>query len=69
LRAEVGVMENRNYAERREIERIEGDLREATGLSNKYFGEIQRLKEAINSRDMDIRGFKIRVEQLEDELD
>jgi len=62
-------MENRNFGERREIERLEADLREATSLSNKYFGDIQRLKEAISARDLDIRGFKLRVEQLESELD
>lgn len=62
-------MENRNYAEKREIERIDGDLREATGISKKYFAEINRLKDNINSKDQDIRGFKIRVDQLENELD
>jgi len=62
-------MENRNFGERREIERLEADLREATSLSNKYFGDIQRLKEAISARDLDIRGFKLRVDQLESELD
>jgi chromosome segregation ATPase len=51
-------MENRNYTEKRDIERLENDLREATGLSHKYYGDIQRLKESINARDMDIRGFK-----------
>lgn len=35
LRAELGVMENRNFSERRDIERLEGDLRDSTGLSNK----------------------------------
>jgi len=55
-------MENRNYAERRDIERLEGDLRDSTGLSNKYFGEINRLKETINARDIDIRGYKLRVD-------
>ena len=62
-------MENRNYAERRDIERLEGDLREATGVSNKYYGDIQRLKEGINARDLDIRGFKSKAEQLEGELE
>jgi len=57
-------MENRNYTEKRDIERLENDLREATGLSHKYYGDIQRLKESINARDMDIRGFKLRLEQL-----
>jgi len=38
-------------------------------MSNKYFVEIQRLKEAITARDLDIRGFKLRSEQLEDEIE
>lgn len=62
-------MENRNFSERRDIERLEGDLRDSTGLSNKYFGEINRLKETINARDIDIRGYKLRVDQLDGELD
>ena len=62
-------MENRNFTEKREIERLESDVRDATGLSNKYFGEIQRVKEAVTNRDLDIRGLKIRLDQLEQELD
>lgn len=62
-------MENRNFGERREIERLEADLREATGLSNKYYSDIQRLKESITARDLDIRGYRLRVEQIEGELD
>jgi hypothetical protein len=62
-------METRNYAERRDIERLEADLREATAISNKCFSDIQRLKESITGRDLDIRGFRIRIEQLESELE
>lgn len=62
-------MENRNYAERREIERLEGDLRESTALSSKNFGDINRFKDTINAKDLDIRGFKLRIEQLEGELE
>ncbi len=62
-------MEARNYSERREIERLETDLREGTAVSNKCFSDIQRLKEAISTRDLDIRGFKIRIDQLEGELE
>ena len=58
----MGVMESRNYQERREIERIEADLRDATNLSQKYYNDIQRLKEAISTRDLDIRSFKIKIE-------
>jgi chromosome segregation ATPase len=62
LRAEVGVMESRNYQEKREIERLEADLRDATAYSQKCYGDIQRLKEAITTRDLDIRGFKLKIE-------
>jgi hypothetical protein len=55
-------MENKNFSERREIERLESELRDATGLSSKYFGEINRFKETINARDIDIRGYKLRVD-------
>ena len=55
-------METRNYAERRDIERLEADLREATAISNKCYSDIQRLKESINGRDLDIRGFRIRID-------
>lgn len=40
LRAELGVMESRNYQEKREIERLEADLRDATGYSQKCYGDI-----------------------------
>lgn len=69
LRAELGVMETRNYSERRDIERLEADLREATAISHKCYSDIQRLKEQISNRDLDIRGFRIRIEQLEGELE
>lgn len=69
LRGELGVVENRNYAERREIERLEVDLREATSLSDKHYGDIHRATEQINARDLDIRSYKLRAEQLEGELD
>ena len=55
-------MENRNYAERREIERLEAELRDSTSLSSKNFGEINRFKDTINAKDLDIRGFKLRIE-------
>lgn len=69
LRSELGVAENRNYVERREIERLDLDLREASSVSDKYQNDIHRTTEQINSRDMDIRGFKVRSEQLEGELE
>jgi uncharacterized lipoprotein YehR (DUF1307 family) len=40
LRAEVGVMESRNYSEKREIERLEAEFREATAISHKCYQEI-----------------------------
>ena len=40
LRAELGVMESRNYQEKREIERLEADLRDATGYSQKCYADI-----------------------------
>lgn len=69
MRAELGVMESRNYQEKREIERLEADLRDATAYSQKCYGDIQRLKEALTTRDLDIRGFKLKIEQLEGDLD
>lgn len=62
-------MESRNYSEKREIERLEAEFREATAISHKCYQEIQRLKEAITTRDLDIRGYRLRIEQLESELD
>ena len=44
-------------------------MRDATSYSQKCYGDIQRLKEAINTRDLDIRGFKLRIEQLETDLE
>ncbi len=69
LRAELGVMDNRNYQEKRDIERLESDLRDATAFSQKCYSDIQRLKDAIGTRDLDIRGFKLRIEQLEGDLE
>ena len=55
-------MDSRNYQEKREIERLEAELRDATAYSQKCYSDIQRLKEAISNRDLDIRGFKLRIE-------
>jgi hypothetical protein len=35
-------MESRNLAERKEIERLDGDVREATGISHKNYSEMSR---------------------------
>jgi len=55
-------MDSRNYQEKREIERLEAELRDATAYSQKCYSDIQRLNEAISNRDLDIRGFKLRIE-------
>ena len=62
-------MEGRNQVEKRDIDRIEADLREATAISNKFYADIQRLKEAITNRDLELRGLKLRLETLEAELE
>lgn len=40
LRAEINLYETRNLADRRDVERLENDIREATNLQNKYYAEI-----------------------------
>lgn len=36
------MMESRNYGERKEIERLDHDVREATGISHKNYSELSR---------------------------
>jgi len=69
LRAQLSVVEGKNYAERKDIERLDIDLRDATSSSQKYYQDIARLKDISNARELDNRGYKARVEQYENDLD
>ena len=37
LRQDFSIMESRNYSERKEIERLEHEIREATAISHKHY--------------------------------
>jgi len=51
------VLEGKIYSERKEIERLDGEHRDAVNVSHKHFQEIARLKDMINVRELDNRGF------------
>ena len=69
LRQTLSVLESKIYGEKKEIERFDIDHRDATGISHKNYQEIQRLKELINVRELDLRGFQARINNLEADLD
>lgn len=48
-------MESKNYNERKEIERLDDEIREQTALSHKFYGDITRLKDNCMQKDQEIR--------------
>lgn len=69
LRGEIGVLEGKVYSEKKDLERLEGDHRDAASASNKNYQEISRLKDLINVRELDNRGFQSRISAMEAEVD
>ena len=68
LRSDANIMESKNYAEKKDIERIEDEIREQTGISRKYCSEISRLKDIANSRDIDNENLLLRIDAMEAEV-
>lgn len=48
---------------------MDADLRDATSISQKYYSDIARLKDIQNARDLDNRGFKARIDAMEQEIE
>jgi hypothetical protein len=69
LRGQLSAAEGKNYSERKDIERLDADLRDATSVSHKFYQDIARLRDIQNSRDLDNRGAKARIDQMESELE
>lgn len=57
LRQENSVVDGKIYGERKEIERLDQEHRDAVNVSHKNYQEISRLKELISVRELDNRGF------------
>lgn len=51
------MLDGKIYSERKEIERLDHEHREAVNVSHKHYQEIARLKDLINVRELDNRGF------------
>lgn len=68
LRSDANIMETKNYAEKKNIERVENEIREQTGISRKYCSEMTRLKEIANSRDIDNENLLLRIDAMEAEV-
>jgi chromosome segregation ATPase len=69
LRAELGVLDGKIYQERKEIERLDHDHRDAVNVSHKNYQEIARLKDLIAVRELDNRQFQARLQALEQEVE
>ena len=69
LRQDLSVLESKIYGEKKEIERLDNDHRDAGNVSHKNFQEIQRLRELINVRELDNRGYQARINGLEADLE
>lgn len=57
LRSDLNVLDGKIYAERKEIERLDHEHRDAVNVSHKNYQEIARLKDLISVRELDNRGF------------
>lgn len=62
IRQELSIVDSKNYSERKEIERLEHELREANAVSHKNYQEIQRLREIGVSRDTDNKNSRARID-------
>jgi chromosome segregation ATPase len=68
-RQELGAAESRVAGERREIERLELELKEATAVSHKCYQDIARLREAIAAKEMDNQAYGQRIAAMEMEVE
>lgn len=69
LRSELNVLDGKIYAERKDIERLDHEHRDAVNVSHKNYQEIARLKDLIAVRELDNRQFQSRLSALEQEVD
>jgi septal ring factor EnvC (AmiA/AmiB activator) len=65
LRADNSSVDAKIYSERKEIERLDLEHRDAVNVSHKNYQEIARLKDLINVRELDNRGFSTRLHAME----
>lgn len=68
LRAELNVLDGKIFSEKKEIERLDAETKDAVNVSHKNFQEMARLKDLINVRELDNRGFQARINAMEDEV-
>lgn len=54
--------------EKKEIERLENELREATALNRKHNQDIARLRDISATRDNDNRAFQGKIAQMDQEI-
>ena len=69
LRQDYNMLEGRNYGERKDIERLEHDVRDQQALSHKNYQDINRLKDIGGSRDSENRSLKIRMDNMQNEIE
>ena len=55
LRSDMSVVESKVYAEKKDLERLESEIRDQSGISNKYYQEIARQTDISSNRDLDNR--------------
>lgn len=53
----MSIIDNKNYTEKKDIERLDLEHRDAVSVSHKNYQEMQRLRDIIGSRDLDNRGY------------
>lgn len=68
LKTDQSAVEYRVFNEKKEIDRLENEMRDQKGLSHKNYQEIGRMKDISNSRDLDNRNFANRIQGMEVEL-
>lgn len=62
-------MEFKNHSEKRELDRLENEERGMIAASKKGNAEVQRLKEAQNDKDLEIKASQNRIQMMEKEVE
>lgn len=61
-------MESKNYSEKKEIDRLDHELREATAINHKNFQDLKKLGDVNSQRDAENRNNKSKIEMMETEV-
>lgn len=62
-------MESKIYQEKKEVDRLDNDIRQATTISQKNYQDLQKLSDSNYQRDSENRANKGKLESMEIEIE